>query len=201
MGLALPLMAGCNASYPVQPSAPIPLGLQIHYRNALGPAAVGSSFSFAAYIFNSEGAFEEVTNTATWFSSNPVALRLTTGPSGFTAVAPGLADVTVTYRGLSNTVPVTVIEVDRQFPVLSISVPGDPRKVGQTASTLVILRTGSVQSQNVTAQASWSSSDPRVVTVTPGGVTALIRGVGPGTAWITATFNGLSTTYGLSIDP
>jgi len=193
------LLAGCSASSPSELSAPVPLVLQIHYRTALGPVAVGNSFSLAAYAFDSDGAFEDVTSTATWSSLNPSAVQLTTPPSRFTAVAPGLADVSVTYRGLVHAVPVTVIEIDRQFPTLSLT-PGDPHNIGKTSSTSVLLRTSATQSQNVTAQADWSSSDPRVVTVTPG-APALVRGVGPGTAWITASFNGLSTSYGLSIEP
>jgi hypothetical protein len=194
------LLAGCRASSPSEPSAPIPLVLQVHYRTALGPVNVGNSFSLAAYVFDSDGAYEDVTSTATWSSMNPAAVQLTTPPSRFTAVAPGLADVSVTYRGLVHAVPVTVIEIDRQFPILSVT-PGDPHNSGKTSPTSAVLRTSVTQSQNVTAQANWSSSDPRVVTVTPGAQTAMLTGVGPGTAWITASFNGLSTSYGLSIEP
>ena len=194
------LLAGCNASSPSEPSAPIPLVLQVHYRTALGPVTVGNSFSLTAYVFDSDGAYEDVTSTATWSSMNPAAVRLTTPPSRFTAVAPGLADVSVTYRGLVHAVPVTVIEIDRQFPILSVAI-GDPHTIGQTSSTSAVLRTSTTQSQNVTAQTNWSSSDPRVVTVTSGAQSALVRGIGPGTAWITASFNGLSTSYGLSIEP
>jgi hypothetical protein len=194
------LLAACSASSPSEPSAPVPLVLQVHYRTALGPVLIGNSFSLAAYAFDSDGAFEDVTSKATWSSLNPTAVELTTPPSRFTAVAPGLADVSVTYRGLVHAVPVTVIEIDRQFPILSVT-PGDPHNIGKTSPTSAVLRTSATQSQNVTAQTNWSSSDPRVVTVSPGAQTAMLTGVGPGTAWVTANFNGLSTSYGLSIEP
>jgi hypothetical protein len=193
------LLAGCSASSPSEPSAPVPLVLQVHYRTALGPVTVGNSFSLAAWIFNSDGVFEDVTSMATWSSLNPATLQLTTPPSSFTPFAPGLADVSVTYRGLTHTAPVTVIEIDRQFPILSVT-PGDPHKIGRVALTSAVLRTSPTQSQSVTTQADWSSSDPRVVTVTRGAQT-FVTGVGLGTAWITASFNGLSTSYGLSIEP
>ena len=198
--LSLILLAGCNAKYPSQPSVPAPSTLQVHYPTAMGAPLVGASFFFTAYIINSDGAYEDVTSRATWLSSNPVVVRMTSSPSGFTAVAPGLADLSASYQGLTSSVSVAVLEVDRQFPALAVTA-GNPRVIGQTATTTASLRTSATQSQNVTSQAAWSSSDERVVTVTPAGQAASVKGVGVGTAQITAVFNGLSASYGLSIQP
>ena len=206
--LALPLVCGCNASYPFQPSNPVPTTLQIHYQNPMGPALVGQSFGFNAYVVNSDGGIQDVTTTATWMSSNTNVIRLIATPSGFTAIAPGLADVSATYRGISNALPLTVMEADRQFPILVINLvnsglgpPTPPRVVGQTAYLSAAIRINATQSQSVTTQATWSSSDPRVMTVLPEGQLATLRAIGAGTAVITASFNGLTATYGLSIQP
>lgn len=207
-GLLALLVAGCNASYPFQPSHPVPTTLQIHYQTPMGPALVGQSFAFTAYIVNSDGGFQDVTAKATWLSLNTNVVRLTASPSGFTAIAPGVADLSATYEGVGDILPVTVIEADRQFPILAITLvssgfgpPTAPRVVGQMAPVSATLRITATQSQNVTSQAMWSSSDPGVVTVTPGGSSAILRAVGAGTAVITATFDGFTASYGISIQP
>jgi len=206
--LALPLVSACNASYPFQPSNPVPTALQIHYQLPMGPALVGQSFGFNAYVVNSDGGIQDVTTTATWVSSNTNVIRLTATPSGFTAIAPGLADVSATYRGITNALSLTVTEADRQFPILVINLvnpgigpPTAPRVVGQTSYLSAGMRITATQSQNVTTQTIWSSSDARVVTVSIEGQFANLRAIGPGTAVITATFNGMTAMYGLSIQP
>jgi trimeric autotransporter adhesin len=199
--LAIGLIAGCNASYPDHPSPPVPTALQIHYPTPLiSPTLVGQSFTLLAYIVNSDGAFEDVTSSATWVSSNSAVVQMVASPSRFSAFAPGLASVSATYRGVSNAVSVTVMEADRRFPMLTIT-PGVPRVVGQTVSAAALLRTNATQSQAVTSLAIWSSSDPNVVSVVLSGSSALVRGVGAGTAIVTAVFGDLSASYSLSILP
>jgi trimeric autotransporter adhesin len=203
IGLFALLCAGCNASYPFQPSNPVPTSLRIIYQAAMGPALVGQSFGFTAYVLDSYGGVQDVTANATWLSSNTNVIALVANPSRFTAIAPGVADISATYQGMSNTLSLSVIEADRQFPSLAITglstLP--PRAVGQTASLSAVLRFSVSQSQNVTSQAIWSSSDPDVLTVTLDGSSATVTGMTVGTAVITATFNGLTANYGLSVHP
>jgi uncharacterized protein YjdB len=195
-------MTGCHASYPSQPSTATPASFQVFYRNALGPQFVGASFAFDAYVLNSDGVYEAVTSKAAWTSSNSVVVSLTTTPSGFTALAPGLADVSATYQGFASTQSVTVYEADRQpFPFLFIT-PGDPHVVGQNAVASLSLRTTPTQTQAPTAAATWTSSDTRIVTAdASSNTTARVTAVGLGTAQITATLNGVSGSYRLSIHP
>ena len=194
-------LASCHASYPFQPTPATPTSLQVFYRNALGPQPVGASFSLLAYIVNSDGAYEEVTARTSWSSSNAAVVGVMPSPSTFAALAPGVADVSATFQGLASTMRITVYEPERQFPILNIF-PGDPHSVGQTASALVSLRVSATQTAALSAPASWSSSDSGVITVTPtGNATARVRAVRAGTAQITVSFNGLSTSYGVSVLP
>src|SRR5262245_18692419 len=191
IGLFALLCAGCNASYPFQPSNPVPTALQILYQTPMGPALVGESFGFNAYILNSDGGVQEVTANATWLSSNTNVIHPVSNPSRFTAIAPGVPDISATYQGLSNTLSLSVIEPDRQFPSLAITTFTPPRPtVGQTASLSAVLRLSGTPSQTVTSQAVWSSSDPRVltVTVTVNAASATVRAISVGTAVITASF-------------
>lgn len=194
-------LAGCHASYPFQPSAPTPVAFQVFYRNALAPQLVGASFGFRAYVFNSDGVWEDVTSAAAWTSSNSVVVA-GTQPSSFTAIAPGVADVTATYQGLVSSVPLTVYETDRRpFPFLAITT-GDPHVVGQAAFASVSLRAAPGQTQSPLAAAVWTSSDDRVVTVAAiNPNSAQVRAVGAGTARITVSLNGVTDSYGLSVQP
>jgi hypothetical protein len=195
-------VAGCHASYPFRPSPATPTALHIFYTRALAPQLVGASFGFTAYVFNSDGAWEDVTPRASWSSSNSVVAALDAPPSRFVALTPGRADVSVAYQGLVSGVPVTVYEPDAQpFPFLNIT-PGDPRAVGQRATASVSLRLSPTQTQSPQAAAEWASSDERVVTVAPTSpTTALVTATGPGTARITVTLNGVTGWYGLSVMP
>lgn len=201
IGLLALLGAGCKASYPFQPSNPVPTALQIHYRTPMGPALVGQSFGLNAYVLDSDGGLQDVTANSTWVSSNTNVIGLTTSPSGFTAIAPGAADISATYQNVSNTVSLSVIEPDRQFPVLTVNLANPvapPHHIGQRGALSAVLRLSTTQTQNVTSQATWRSSDPRVVLVASDGT---VSAISTGTATITASFNDLSASYGLSIQP
>ncbi len=200
IALAFIALAGCRASYPLQPSATVLSALQVQYRTAMGPTLVGSSFAFSAYTINSDGVYEDVTSKATWASSNSAVVALTGPPSGFSAFAPGLADVSATYQGMVSTLPLTIIEADRQFPVLTIT-GGDPHVIGRTDPATALLRTTPTLAQYVSGSATWTSSDTRVVTITPSNGVVVVKAVGAGTVRITAVFKGLSASYGLSVQP
>ena len=195
-------LAACHASYPFRPSPATPTALHIFYTRALAPQLVGASFGFTAYVFNSDGAWDDVTSRASWSSSNSIVAALDAPPSRFVALAPGFADISVAYQGLASGVPVTVYEPDAQpFPFLNIT-PADPRTVGQRATASVTLRLSPTQTQSPQAAATWGSSDEHVATVAPTSPnTALVTAIGPGTARITVTLNGVTGWYGLSVVP
>jgi hypothetical protein len=194
------LVAGvaCSATYPAGPTDAAPLGLQVHYVRAVAGPFVGGAYQFAAYTFTSDGAYEEVTSKATWLSSDPLVFRPIAGaPHSFNAVGTGSVEVLARYSGLTSSISMFVTYSDRQpFPYLSVA-PGDPRLAGRRSQSVLRLHTSPTASQEVTQAAAWESSDPRVVTVERG----LVTGMSPGTAQITASYNGLSVSYGLSIQP
>ena len=195
----------CRASYPVTPTEPTPLSLQIYYRNPVALALVGSSYTFDAFTLRSDGAYENVTSHTTWSSSDPSVLRHNTVNSStgavFAAVAPGPADVVVHYRGFSSAVSMFVIRPDRRvYPQLSIGLPPvSSLSVGQKGqATASVLEIGAPAFEVVTDVASWSSSNPDVLRVERGGALTVVA---PGTTHITASYNGLSAFVGVSVHP
>jgi hypothetical protein len=195
LGAAL-IATSCQASYPTQPTQAVPVALRVHYLTATGVEPVGTGRGFSAYLLNSDGAYENVTDRATWSSSDPTVLQRD-AHSFFRAVATGAAEIVARYTGLQSSVWVVVVQPESQaYPHLAIA-PGDPHTLGQRAQAVATLRVSSSESLIVTDAATWSSTDTRVITVDRGAVT----GVGPGTAQILVSYGGLSTWYGLSIQP
>jgi len=193
---ALVLIAGCSASYPTTPSPAVPLALQLHFAQTLGEASVRASYSFLAYVLRSDGAWHNATFDATWSSPDPSVFR-SLGGGRFIAESPGTAGIRVEFQGLDAFVGIVVIDPARQpVPRLAVrSVP--PRTVGATTQTTAALLRSADISSDVTAQATWASSDPSAATVDGGRVTALR----PGTVRITATYEGLSAYYVFSVPP
>jgi hypothetical protein len=195
--------AACQASYPSSPSTPSPAALQIHVPSALGPVPVISGFGLFAYVLNSAGAYEDVTMRASWSTSDPLVISRaattpTTGPMPFIAMSVGTAVITAQYQGFSTSVTIATFRRDRPaYPTLIVS-GGDARSLGSSTPAIATLQQSATESQNVTTLASWSSSDGTVATVGSDGV---VRAIAPGTTLITASFNGLSASYLLSVSP
>jgi hypothetical protein len=78
----------------------------------------------------------------------------------------------------------------------SIAVTGAVPSVGQTTQLTAKVTLSNGTRQDVTAQATWSSSNTTVVTVTTGGLLKVLK---PGTADITATYQGRSGKFSVSV--
>jgi hypothetical protein len=81
--------------------------------------------------------------------------------------------------------------------VVSLAVTGAAPKVGQTAPFIATATLSDRTTQAVTSQATWSSSNAVVATVTNAGV---VTGVGVGIADITATYQGTRGTSHVTVD-
>jgi trimeric autotransporter adhesin len=189
--------AGCHASYPSAPTDAAPVAFQLFFTRATGLSLVGASHQFLAYVLNSDGAFEDVTRETEWSSSDPLILRPSASRGFFSALAPGAAEVVARWRGFTSSTWIVVVRPGLvAFPFLGITL-AEPLTVGERAQSVATLRHSATASEVVTDRATWTSSDPGVVTVDRGAVTA----VAPGTAYITAAYDGLTATYGLSVRP
>src|SRR6266568_2437413 len=130
--------------------------------------------------------------TVTWTSGNTSVA--TVSPSGqVTGVAPGSANITATSEGKTSTAAITVTTV----PVASVTVsPATASiRVGQTVQLTATPKDstgGTLAERTVT----WRSSDTTVAAVSPGG---LVTGLAPGSASITATSEGKSSTAAITV--
>ncbi|MET0214081.1 MAG: Ig-like domain-containing protein [Vicinamibacterales bacterium] len=201
IGLVIVVSVSCKASYPTTPTAS-PVAFWVHYWTPVGLGSVGSIYAFSAFVLASDGAYEDVTARAVWSESDSQILiksRSFTFPSAvaYSAAAPGNVEIAAQYLGLRSSIVISVIRPDRRaFPNLGIAAVS-PRVMGESARSVLRWNQSATISDTVTELATWSSSDTRVVTVDRG----LISAVAPGTAVVTASYNGQLAWYGLSIPP
>ena len=193
--------AGCSASYPVSPSGPAPLAaVQVHLRTS-GTFRPGTTFSLIAYAVDGDGVYKDVSTTATWTSSDPVVVRVIDASTGqLRAIEVGSAEIFATYHGFSGSLSVDV-SVQPSLPFLSV-IPAAVT-VGGSSPQFARYHTTSVFTGTAVEQAaSWTSSDPSVASVgTARNGLVFLAGHAPGTVRITATYEGHSASYRLSVPP
>jgi hypothetical protein len=194
---ALLFTPGCHASYSTSPTANLPVvALSVQYVVPIGPTTVAGAVLLRAYAVDSDHVYRDVTGSTSWISLNPSVVSVFS--SGIVNLfRPGNATVTAVYQGLTQSVDFAVLERPPSPPFIRLSFPYLPPEVGETVSLRASYEPTTQLDQEVTDSAVWTSSDPRIATVSRGRVTA----VAPGTAEITVTYNGFSTFYRLSVPP
>jgi hypothetical protein len=189
--------ASCNASYPTAPTQAAPLSLFIT-QGAKGRVNIGSSAGYQAFIVNADGAFENVSGSAT-FESSDAGIARSNSRTTFIGVAAGIATITARHTGLTASVPIVVVDPRIViFPRLSINVTGPTTVGGRGQTAAGLQRSASTPSENVSSMVAWRSENPAVATIDQNGI---ITGAGIGTTMISASYEGLTDWYWLSINP
>jgi uncharacterized protein YjdB len=169
---------------------------------------VGQQQQFQAILIFNNGTQQNVTQKATWTSSDTSIATMDTAPNAqgrAAAIAVGSTTITASYLGLTGQTTLTV----SQAVVIGISIsPMVPTiTVGQVVAfqATAILSDGTTQ--NVTNQATWQSSTPSVAGIQTGGggmgmgggMRGRATGSAAGTTTITATFDGFSDSTTLTV--
>ena len=131
----------------------------------------------------SDGSTKDVSSLSTVTSS--AAAYVSVSGTTLTGVHPGTATITATYQGKTATATVTVVDTTLQ----SISIQAvAPVPVGQTVNLVATGVFADGSKQDVTSQATWTSSDPTIAAVGDTATTkGRVTGVAAGTVTVTAT--------------
>ncbi len=159
--------------------SPSPLGLMLEQSQQL------------TVIDYSSGTGQDVTGSAT-YQSNDTGIATVSSTGLVTGVAQGTTNITVTYDGQTETVPVTTITT-QSITVQPNSVSMLKNKVWQLTVT-ANLSNGT--NQDVTSSATYQSSDTGIATVSS---TGLVTGIAQGNANITVTYDGQTETVPVTI--
>ena len=169
-------------------AAPTLSSIQISSLSSPIVVNVGTPVPFTVTAIYSDNSKADVTSSAQVTSSNTAVLTI----SGTNLVGAGTANatatITATYQGKTATANVTIVGNN---PLVSISidqVPTSPLAIGQTVNLVATGVFTDGTKQDLTSQATWTSSAPAVATVGDTGTTkGQVTGVAAGTFTVTAT--------------
>src|SRR5205823_4140743 len=150
--------------------------------------AKGTSDPFTALGTFSDGSTQDLTNTATWSSSDDTIASINAAGLAM-GVGVGLTNISATQGGVtSNTLTLTITPAVLQ----SIAISADNTSIAK-GTTIQFTAMGSFSdgtTQDLTSSAIWTSSIPERVNITAGG---LAIGVAVGSSSITATKSGVTS--------
>lgn len=151
---------------------------------------------------NYSGLFRDITDQATWSSDAPAVAGFITGlePNRVTGHTPGSAILTATVGGKSASFMLTVSGVSISSMTIT---PLNPSVAsGLTTQFAVIGTFSDSTTQNLTFDATWTSSAPTVATISDtAGSKGFSQALTVGTSTISATFKGISGTTLLTVTP
>jgi trimeric autotransporter adhesin len=158
----------------------------------IASAAVGTRVAIRATALYSDQSRQDVSASAAWTSDSP---KLATVVAGLvSAVAPGTAKISATVGAQTGTAQITVPSAT----VKSLTVTPTLVSVGiqGTVAFQAVVTLSDATTQDVTATATWASSNPKVAGIVSGG---LASGVSAGTTTISATAGGATGSASLTI--
>lgn len=159
--------------------------------------ALNTSHQFSAVGVYNDGSRRSVTSLATWSSSQTGVATITTVGHA-KAVSSGSTTITASLNSMS--VSVTLNVTNATVTVITVA-PSDRAIAPSTQQSFTAIGTFSdASTQNITADATWSSSLPAVATVsnTPGSL-GVASALSAGTTNISAALEGISGAAPLNV--
>jgi hypothetical protein len=159
----------------------------------------GETEQFTATGTYADDSTEDLTNEVTWSSGNTTTSTISNaaGSIGFApALATGTSTISASFEGVTGSTLMTV------SPPVLVSIwlaPASPSILQGTTDQFTasgIYSDGSTQ--NLTSLASWTSATPSVATISPAGLAA---GTTSGASSISASYQGITGSYALAVDP
>ncbi len=157
--------------------------------------AAGTTQQYTAVGQWADGSTQDITNTVTWTSTS-TAVATVNGSGLLTAQGQGSSTIAAQSGSVLGSATVTVTSAT----AVAIVVSPSPVSVaaGGVQQLLVVANFSDGSSQDVSGSATYTSSNPGVVTVSAGGV---LQAVGTGTATVQISLNGVVTTLNVTVTP
>src|SRR5208282_2256886 len=159
-----------------------------------GAIAPATNLTFTATGTFSDSSTQIITSDSTWASDN-VAVATVGSGSVVTAVAPGTANISATFNGVTGSAPLNVSSVTLVSiavnPATAVLAPASRRAY----TAIGTFSDGSTQ--NITTAVTWTSSNPNVASITSYGQ---VTGQSAGTATITAQLGSVSGCGSLVVE-
>jgi hypothetical protein len=184
--------AGLQAKAPIVVTAAQAVVLQVLPASAT--VYVGQTVPLAALATLQDGTQQDVTAVGQWSSSAPEVVAVVAGKVA--ALAAGKAAVTVALGTLKATAEVSVLPA----PVTSLALQpvGPVLAAGMTLQLHAVATYQDGQTAEVTASASYTSSDMAVLAIDAGGLCTALQA---GTSVVTASFGGQTAVTVVTVLP
>jgi uncharacterized protein YjdB len=184
---------GVSDEFVVAP-APAPTLQSIAVTPANTSLPTGQTEQFTAIGTLSNNTTENLTSQATWASSDTTwATISSTGLA--TAVSPGPVTISATFDGITGSTGLTVVPAPT-LQSIAVTPVNSTLPAGQTEQFTAIGTLSNNTTENLTNQATWASSDTTWATINS---TGLATAVSPGPVTISATFDGITGSTGLTV--
>jgi uncharacterized protein YjdB len=181
---------GCGGSAPPGPAPVATVSV------SLSPSSVPSGETSQATATARDSAGNVLTGRPVSWSSSNTSVATVSASGVVNAVSQGSAQIRATVEGRTGTATLTVTS-PAPAPVATVTVTMGSYSIA-VGSTTPATATARDSSGNVLTgrPVTWRSSDTRVATVSSSGI---VRGVGPGSAQITATVEGKSGSASVTV--
>ena len=155
---------------------------------------IGGTQAFVAKGSYSDGSIVDITTIATWTSNNPAVTVLPTGVA--TGLSGGIATITATSGGKSGSGTLTVLPAGVTLSSIAVTPAAASVAIGGTQAFVAMGTYSDGSIVDITAIATWTSSNLPAATVLPSGVAT---GLSAGIATITATSGAKSGSGTLTV--
>jgi trimeric autotransporter adhesin len=158
--------------------------------------AAGVVQQFKATGYYSDDSSKDLTNSASWSSSNTTAATISS--TGLTATrAPGSATITATYSSVSGSATLTVTAA--ALASLVVSPPTASLPLGTTVQLAATGTFTDGSARDVTTSVQWTSANPSVVAINANSTFGLAMATALGSSTITATSGNISSSAGVTV--
>ena len=157
------------------------------------PLAAGQSEQLAAQGSYTDTTTQVLTTQVSWQSSDTTVATVSSGGMLHSLKA-GTVTVTATMNSVSGTAGVTVSSA--VLTTINVGAPNPSLASGATEQLTATAVYSDNTSQSVTSQVTWQSSDATVASVAVSGVLTALK---TGNVTVTATWNSVSGTAGVSV--
>jgi serine/threonine protein kinase len=196
---ATPVETATPAAAPVTSPEPQPVAIaRVTIVGETGPVAVGRTRQYAVQLHDSAG--NELGGRAVAWTSSDSSVLTVSLVGAVTGRKPGSATVTASSEGRSGsiTVPVHEATADLPAPVASVNLAGGGKTLDPGGTAQLSAETRDAKGRPLAGRTVvWNSSDQAVAGVSSAG---LVTAVGPGTATITASSEGLDARTTITVN-
>jgi trimeric autotransporter adhesin len=186
------VMAGCGGGGSSSSKAPVPAVLQsIQITPGAASIASGVAQQFKATGLYSDNSSKDLTNSATWSSSNTGTASISSAGMAV-AKAQGSATITASYSGVTGSTTLTVNAA--ALAALLVTPASASLPIGTTVQLSANGTFTDGSTKDMTASVQWTSANPSAVVINANSTSGLAMAMALGAATVTAASGNISSS-------